>query len=838
MRSLEFLQRLQARHGDVFRLRLVGRSPLLVVGAPELAREVFQAPADVLDAGEGNRRVLGWLYGEHSLILLEGERHMRHRRMLLPPLHGERLARQRKAMRTLAERHLGAWKPEGESETLPDLRALALDVIAQVVLGEVEDGAGAGPLREALVELLAAGRELRGDDAAPRDAVREVESLLGAAAARRRGDPRLGERDDVLSLLLQTRNDDGSPLEDAEIAGELLTLIVAGSDTTAGALSWALERLARAPEAQARAAAAAADGDDAYLDAVVFETLRMRPVVPMSARLVKRPFDLGESTIPPGTLLAVSALLIHHRADLYPEPLSFRPERFLGEPPGTYTWIPFGGGVRRCVGAGFALQEMRVVLSALLARMALRPAGPEPEGALTRANTLVPAGGGRVRLEARRPAAPPGPALPPGSELPPLRQAARWLADPVEFMRSLQRRHGDVFTVRLPGEEPWVMVGHPELVKQVFTAPREALGAGDQKRILRPIVGPMSVMLTDGEAHMRARRLLLPPFHAKRIAGYEATMRAVAEQEIVRWPAGVTAPAAPRLATIALEVILRTVFGLDDDGRRASMREAIERLVESATATGSGRVAYARGGEESGRPTLRALVGRVDELLLATIAERRDAAGEGGEDVLSLLLQARYEDGSPISDAELRDQLMTLLIAGHETVATSLAWGLERLVRTPRALGRTVAEAPDGGGPYTDAVVRETLRVRPVILAVPRLTRRPFRLGDHEIPAGVSLTPSIPLVHLRPELYPDPEAFRPERFLEKPPGTYTWIPFGGGTRRCIGAGFSLLEMRAVLSTLLARAKVRVGENSAAEPPARRLVVTAPARGAELELELR
>ena len=205
--------------------------------------------------------------------------------------------------------------------------------------------------------------------------------------------------------------------------------------------------------------------------------------------------------------------------------------------------------------------------------------------------------------------------------------------------------------------------------------------------------------------------------------------------------------------------------------------------------------------------------------------------------LLSHLLAARHEDGSPLSERELRDQLMTLVVAGHDTTATSLAWALERLAREPAALERVAAEAAAGGGPYTDAAIKETLRVRPVFLIAPRLVARPFRLGEVELPAGVVVAPSISLVHLRADLYPDPEAFRPERFLERPPGTYAWIPFGGGVRRCIGAGFSLLEMRVALSALLARMTVRV-EDPAPERAVRQLLVMAPSRGGRLVVEPR
>lgn len=395
MRQLAYLQQMRERHGDVFPLRTLGEQ-LLVVGDPELARQVFHAPTDVLRAGEGNRRVLGWLLGEHSLILLDGERHMSHRRMLLPPLHGRRLERHAATIRALAEEQLAGWPRGEEVAMLPRVRALTLDVVLCALFGHAED---LGALRAALLELLSPVEAGSVEARIPAEPIARAEALVGDQVAARRADARIEQRDDVLSLLLGARYEDGSPLSDAELRDELMTLIFAGTETTAASLAWALERLARAPRALARAAGEASAKSGPYIDAVIQETLRMRPAVPMAARLAARPFQLAEHSIAPGTVIAVSALLIHHRADLYPEPMAFRPERFLDRPPGTYTWIPFGGGVRRCIGGSFALLEMRIVLSALLSQMVPRVAAPAPEGLLGRGNTLVPARGARIVLE-------------------------------------------------------------------------------------------------------------------------------------------------------------------------------------------------------------------------------------------------------------------------------------------------------------------------------------------------------------------------------------------------------------------------------------------------------
>ncbi|MGC1852026.1 MAG: cytochrome P450 [Solirubrobacterales bacterium] len=429
------------------------------------------------------------------------------------------------------------------------------------------------------------------------------------------------------------------------------------------------------------------------------------------------------------------------------------------------------------------------------------------------------------------------PGLPPGADLPRSRQTARWIARPVRFLQSLQQRHGDVFTLHLLQEPPWVMVADPELVRQIFTAPADVLHAGSQKRILEPVLGSHSVLLSDGEIHMHRRKLLLPPFQHGRLAGYEQAMRSTAEAEIDRWPLGTPGPAAPRMSEIALGVIMTAVFGRRQESRLAPLREAIERLV-AYLETPSALVALGERSrlDEERFAGLPELLSRVDELLFAEIDHRRRHRAPAN-DVLSFLLEATGDDGSAISDQELRDELMTLIIAGHETTATSLSWAIERLARSPQALNRATDEAADGGGPYTDAVVQETLRLRSPFMVVPRMVMKPFQLGDLAIPLGVAVTPAIPLVHRRPDVYPDPDEFRPERFLECPPGTYTWIPFGGGVRRCLGAGFSLLEMRVVLSTLLSRMRIRAVD-PVPEREARRLLVMSPARGAEVVLEPR
>ncbi|HYB39516.1 MAG TPA: cytochrome P450, partial [Mycobacterium sp.] len=378
---------------------------------------------------------------------------------------------------------------------------------------------------------------------------------------------------------------------------------------------------------------------------------------------------------------------------------------------------------------------------------------------------------------------------------------------PWDFMERCAARYGDMFTLRLAGERPWVMVSHPDAVKEVFTGPPELLHAGKGNRILLPVVGANSVLLLDEDAHREQRRLLMPTFRGNHLASYADTMTAVAQAEIARWPRGKPVRLHPLMRALTLEVILRAVFGLSEGERLDQLRAELVRML--ATATSDPVFLLGLGPRHVRAAVTRRLLRGVDRLLYAEIDERRrvDDVDERG-DVLSILLQARHEDGRPMSDVEIRDELVTLLLAGHETTATALAWAVERLVRHPEHQARLTEEIHAGEHQFRDAVVKETLRLRPVLSLVARRLKAPMQIGGVRLPAGVTVVPSIHLMHRRPDIYPDPERFRPERFLEQHAGTYTWIPFGGGVRRCLGAAFAEYEMRIVLATLFDSCKVR------------------------------
>ena len=393
-----------------------------------------------------------------------------------------------------------------------------------------------------------------------------------------------------------------------------------------------------------------------------------------------------------------------------------------------------------------------------------------------------------------------------------------------------------MFTLRIAYEGTWVMLADPEAIKQVFTGDPKVFHAGEGNQILAPILGRNSVLVLDEKPHMSQRKLLLPPFHGARMQGYEQTMAEIAEREIGGWPTGTPYKLRPRMQAMTLEIILQTVFGVRGGERMDELRAALREFLDLTTnpqvllpllLIGPKRV--------RGFGPFRRRVDRVDELIYREIAERRRAGDvEERDDVLSMLVAARHEDGSLMRDEEMRDELLTLLVAGHETTATSLAWAVERLARNPDKLERLRAEVEEGREEYLTATIQETLRLRPVISIVLRRLTEAVEIGGYELPAGVSVAPCVYLVHRNPEIYPEPERFLPERFLDNPPGTYTWIPFGGGVRRCLGASFAQFEMAVVLKELVKHHGIRPA-NPKPERVFRRAITETPRHDAEVVL---
>ena len=413
----------------------------------------------------------------------------------------------------------------------------------------------------------------------------------------------------------------------------------------------------------------------------------------------------------------------------------------------------------------------------------------------------------------------------------------RWWTRSVPFFERCRARYGQRFTVRLVGTPPFVMLADADEVKQVFTAPADVLHPGSGARILEPVIGRNSVILLDEDAHLAQRRLMLPAFHGEQVARLAEVMTEVAAAQVERWPRGEPVALHPRLQALTLEIILRTVFGLEEGARLDRLRGHLTDVLAIGVSPVSLLPPLQRdlGPLSPWRRFLR-MRDAVDAELFALIEERRRDAAQR-DDVLSLLLAARHEDGSPMSPQELRDELMTLLVAGHETTASQLAFAFERLVRTPDVLARlTEAVAGGDGDAYVTATVQETLRRRPVLPnAAPRLVMQEIEVGGWRYPTGVCLVANAYLVHHDPAIYPDPYAFRPERFLEQSPGTYTWIPFGGGRRRCLGAAFATVEMKVVLRAVLEQASPRVAGDGRLELSRRRSITLSPREGAEVVL---
>jgi len=425
----------------------------------------------------------------------------------------------------------------------------------------------------------------------------------------------------------------------------------------------------------------------------------------------------------------------------------------------------------------------------------------------------------------------------PGSKAPAFVQAARYVRDPLGFLVRYRERYGDVFSVRFPFFGRIVYVADPQLVKDVFTGSPAVFHAGEANAtMLEPALGPNSVLTLDDEPHLHQRKLLLPPFHGERVRRYGELIEAATREDMETWPVGEPFPLRAHTQRITLAVILQAVFGIRDEARIDRAAKLIDAFSERVTTIV--RFPLLRRDLGPGSPWRRFVRARqaLDAFIYEEVALRRaEAESEERDDVLSLLLRARHEDGSPMSDAELRDELVTVVGAGHETTATGLAWAMERLLRNPQALGRLRESLARGHGDYLEATVKETLRARPVIIDVARRLTAPATIGGHRLPAGSFVVPAIAAVHLREDLYPDPQQFRPERFLGGKADTYAWIPFGGGIRRCVGAAFAEFEMRIVLREFVTRAALRAAD-PAPEKVKIRNITLAPEHGTRVVLD--
>jgi cytochrome P450 len=434
----------------------------------------------------------------------------------------------------------------------------------------------------------------------------------------------------------------------------------------------------------------------------------------------------------------------------------------------------------------------------------------------------------------------------PGPREPAAIQLFRWLRDPFRLLDECHERFGDTFVIRLPGlVSRFVVLADPAVVKEVFAMGSDVAHAGKANDILRPFLGVHSLLLLDGPDHLRERKMMMPAFHGERMQAYGQTMMDLAHQAIDAWRPGRPFAVHPSMQWIAMQIILRTVFGVQPGPRHAELADAL-----------------ARGLDVAGRPYLllpfmqrdlgplspwgryRRLADRSSALLRDEIRRVRSDGTAGRSDVLAALLDARDERGQPLSEDELHDELTTLLVAGHETTATALAWSLRWILPDTGLVERLRAEIGSAQGDpariakleLLDATVKETLRLQPVIPLVGRVLQTNVRLGELDLPAGTAIAPCVYLVNRRPSLYPDAHRFRPERFLSFKPAPWEWIPFGGGLRRCLGAAFATYEMKMVLASLLPRIDAHLATDRVR--PSRRSVTITPSGGLRIVVTAR
>jgi cytochrome P450 len=414
-----------------------------------------------------------------------------------------------------------------------------------------------------------------------------------------------------------------------------------------------------------------------------------------------------------------------------------------------------------------------------------------------------------------------------------------WTLRPVPFMEQCRARYGDRFTVDIgPPEGKWIFLTQPDEIREMFSAPADVLHPGEGARVLEPVVGPRSVLLLDGAEHLAQRKLMLPAFHGERMRALTGVMEEVAAAEVAGWRPGEPFTLHERTQALTLEVILRAVFGVAAGPRLDELRTTLKQLLDLGASPLTLLPLFRRNlGRLTTWQRFVEVRDRADALILALIGERR-RTGEEGDDVMTMLLAARDEAGQPMTDRELRDELVTLLVAGHETTASALSWGFEQLVRAPATLERVTQAAVADDTPYLEATVKEILRRRPVLpVAQPRRIKQPVEIGGHTYEPGPALIGCIYLVHHDERLYPEPYAFRPERFLDGTPGKFSWIPFGGGVRRCLGASFAQLEMRIALRAILGQVGVASALDGR-EGIGRRSITLSPRRGTPISVRPR
>ena len=424
-------------------------------------------------------------------------------------------------------------------------------------------------------------------------------------------------------------------------------------------------------------------------------------------------------------------------------------------------------------------------------------------------------------------------------------QTIQGMARPLEYLEAAAKEYGDVFTMRSLGFPPTVVLNNPQAIQEIFTADPHQFDSAEGSKILQPIVGNNSLILLDGDRHQRQRKLLMPPFHGERMKAYGKLICEIAEQVMKSWTIGNIQPVYPAMQEISLRVILRAVFGIDEGARFQQLRQLLVSMLDAFNSPLTSTVIFF--------PILQQDLGdwsfwgrflrqrqQIDELLYSEIRERREQPDSNRTDILSLMMSASDENGQLMTDVELRDELMTLLFAGHETTASSLAWAFYWIHHLPEVREKLLKELESIGSdpdpteiarlPYLTAICSESLRIYPIVLfSFARIVKSPIEIMGYKFDPGTVLTACVYLTHHREDIYPDSKSFKPERFLERQFSPYEFIPFGGGSRRCIGWALALLEMKLVLATVLSRYEMALTDNREVLPVRRGITLT-PARG--------
>ncbi|BAY26932.1 cytochrome P450 [Calothrix sp. NIES-2100] len=437
-------------------------------------------------------------------------------------------------------------------------------------------------------------------------------------------------------------------------------------------------------------------------------------------------------------------------------------------------------------------------------------------------------------------------------------QESKWLQtfkivlQPVENLENLQRRYGDIFYSEFSAFPPQLIISNPQAIQEIFTADSKLFESGSGSKILQPLLGANSLTLLDGDRHMQQRKLLMPPLHGERMRAYGQIIREITEQVTSQWVIGQPFVARSSMQDISLQVILRAVFGLKEGERYQQIKQILIEMLNTFNSPLSATLLFFKSLQKDlgawspwGKFVRRRQL--LDQLLYQEINKRREQGKTDAEDILSLLMSAHDEAGQPMTDVELRDELMTMLFAGHETTAIALAWALYWIHYVPEVREKLLWELNSidmanadpmaiAQLPYLNAVCCETLRIYPVVFfCLPRILRTDMQLMGYDLPKGMYLSICTYLTHQRPDIYPEPKRFRPERFLERQFSPYEFIPFGGSNRRCIGAAFAMFEMKLVLATILSRYSLELLDKVPLKP-VRRGIVFAPPGGVRLAVK--